>query len=91
MLNITQGATASANGATFSVWSKHASHLDLCLFDAEGREQIARLPMRRGQDDNHNLFVEGIKPGVRYGFRADGIYSPDHGLWFDPSKLLVDP
>lgn len=91
MLNIAQGATASANGAHFSVWSKHASHLDLCLFDAEGREQIAQLPMRRGQDDNHSVFVDGIKPGARYGFRASGIYSPDHGLWFDPNKLLVDP
>ncbi|NUS68080.1 MAG: glycogen debranching protein GlgX, partial [Ensifer adhaerens] len=35
--------------------------------------------------------VADAPKGTRYGFRADGVYSPDHGLWFDPSKLLVDP
>ncbi len=41
--------------------------------------------------DLHQAFVAGIGPGSRYGLRADGVYSPDHGLWFDPAKLLVDP
>ena len=32
-----------------------------------------------------------MKAGTRYGFRADGDYAPERGLWFDPDKLLVDP
>ena len=37
------------------------------------------------------LTVPGLKAGTRYGFRADGPYAPERGLWFDPEKLLVDP
>ena len=37
------------------------------------------------------VFVPGLKEGTRYGFRADGDYAPERGLWFDPDKLLVDP
>lgn len=29
--------------------------------------------------------------GSLYGYRADGAWSPEQGLWFDVSKLLVDP
>lgn len=29
--------------------------------------------------------------GSLYGYRADGVWSPEQGLWFDVSKLLVDP
>ncbi|TIU44634.1 MAG: glycogen debranching enzyme GlgX, partial [Mesorhizobium sp.] len=37
------------------------------------------------------LFVAGLAAGTRYGFRADGDYAPERGLWFDPDKLLTDP
>ncbi|MDH6230124.1 glycogen operon protein [Mesorhizobium soli] len=35
--------------------------------------------------------MPGLTAGARYGFRADGDYAPERGLWFDPDKLLVDP
>ena len=35
--------------------------------------------------------MPGLKPGARYGLRADGNYDPARGDWFDPDKLLVDP
>ena len=35
--------------------------------------------------------MPGLTAGTRYGFRADGPYAPERGLWFDPDKLLVDP
>lgn len=28
---------------------------------------------------------------MAYGYRADGEWAPETGLWFDPAKLLVDP
>ncbi|NTI42695.1 glycogen debranching protein GlgX [Rhizobium rhizogenes] len=84
------GATLTDDGVEFAVWSKHADRIELCLFDAEGKKEIARLPLAR-EGEEHRLFVEGIKAGARYGFRAHGTYDPDRGLWFDPSKLLVDP
>ena len=47
--------------------------------------------MTREGDGLHTLFVPGLKPGARYGLRADGNYDPARGDWFDPDKLLVDP
>ncbi|MBB4063043.1 glycogen operon protein [Gellertiella hungarica] len=35
--------------------------------------------------------MPGLREGQRYGFRAEGVFDPDRGLWFDPAKLLVDP
>ncbi|MDI7860483.1 glycogen debranching protein GlgX [Rhizobiaceae bacterium n13] len=86
------GAVLVKGGADFAIWSKHAARIDLCLFDGAGEKELCRLPMKRGADDVHRLFVEkGVAKGTRYGFRADGVYAPDYGLWYDPSKLLVDP
>ncbi len=85
------GATIRDRGCDFAVWSRHASQIELCLFDEQGDREIARLPMKRGKDDIHHVFVEGAGAGSRYGFRAHGVHSPNHGLWHDPAKLLVDP
>lgn len=86
-----QGTTPTETGTHFAVYSRDASHIDLCLFDATGNTQTARLPMQRGEGDIHRLTVPQATIGTRYGFRAQGVYAPDHGLWFDPSKLLLDP
>lgn len=85
------GATLTPNGVDFAVYSASAEKIELCLFDAEGIEESVRHDMIRGEDDIHRASVKGLKSGQLYGFRAYGPYDPDRGLWFDPSKLLVDP
>ncbi len=85
------GAVLHPAGTDFSLWSHHATLIELCLFDADGRTENARLPMTRGEDDVHRLFVGSAGEGTRYGFRAHGPYDPAEGHWYDPSKLLVDP
>jgi glycogen operon protein len=85
------GATLSGDGVEFSVYSHDAARVELCLFDDDGDRELARLTMGRDENGFHRVFVEGAAAGTRYGFRADGVYSPEHGLWFDPAKLLVDP
>ena len=85
------GATLSGDGVEFAVYSRDAARVQLCLFDSAGDKELARLSMGRDETGFHRVFVEGAAAGTRYGFRADGVYSPDHGLWFDPAKLLVDP
>ncbi len=82
------GAIPIQTGTDFAVWSKHASKIELCLFEGESERRIA---MTRDTDDIHRAFVAGVGVGARYGFRAHGVYAPDHGLWYDPAKLLVDP
>ncbi len=72
----------------FCARSSDATALTLCLFEGE-RE--TRLPMVRQSGDLFALEVANAGAGTRYGLRADGVYAPDQGLWFDPDKLLVDP
>ena len=61
------------------------------LYDADGKVETARLELQREADGVFALHVSGLSEGTCYGFRADGPYAPDDGLWFDPDKLLVDP
>lgn len=84
------GVRLAEGGAHFAVFSRHASRVDVCLFDDKDRE-IRRftLPDRKG--DVVSGFLPGIGAGQRYGLRADGPFAPEQGHRFDPSKLLVDP
>ncbi|OHD02004.1 MAG: glycogen debranching enzyme GlgX [Sphingomonadales bacterium RIFCSPLOWO2_12_FULL_63_15] len=79
----------SPSGAHFSVWAPEASHVWLCLFDADDRE--TRMAMTRGEGGVWQGETTGVGAGARYGYRADGPYDPAAGLWFDPDKLLLDP
>ena len=83
------GATVVVGGVQFTVDSRDAERVWLCLFDENDR-QTERLEMDR-DGDRHSIHVAGIGAGARYGFRADGPWDPDAGLWFDPAKLLMDP
>lgn len=85
------GATLTRDGVDFSVYSRHASTIELCLFADQGSRELCRMPMARGGDDIWRMTVASISAGARYGYRAYGDYAPTQGLWFDPSKLLVDP
>lgn len=87
------GGTAklTATGADFAVFSRHADKIELCLYDKQGKRETKRLAMQRCDDGFHRISVKAVKAGARYGYRAHGVYDPDQGQWFDPSKLLVDP
>ena len=84
------GAIPTASGIDFGVYTPDATSLAVCLFDQDGRE-TSRIPMRKDRSGIWSMTVEGIGPGQRYGFRADGPHDPQKGFWFDPAKLLVDP
>ncbi len=94
------GARPDDNGTDFAVWSGAAERIELCLFRpldgdrakiAASDDAVHRQQMQRGDDGIFRLSVDGVGPGTRYGYRADGRYDPKNGYWFDPSKLLVDP
>ncbi len=66
-----------------------AEAVTLCLFDGEAE---TRVPMvRSGMGEDRDWLAEAPPPGTRYGLRSAGTWAPEHGLWFDPAKLLVDP
>ncbi|MER8584865.1 glycogen debranching protein GlgX [Mesorhizobium sp. M1338] len=85
------GATVTREGIRFAAWSQAARRLWVSIFDERGNREIERLELRPEGEGVHALFVAGLGPGTRYGFRADGDYAPERGLWFDPAKLLTDP
>jgi glycogen operon protein len=83
------GPSLIDGNAVFCVRAADAEAVDLCLFDAHGREE--RVAMRRVENGAWRIAMAGLADGARYGFRASGRYAPEKGLWFDPAKLLVDP
>ncbi len=85
------GAHADATGVNFAVFSAHAQGIDLCLFDTDGRHEIARLRLPGRSGDVSHGRVEGAAPGLIYGLRVHGPWRPDKGHRFNPTKLLLDP
>ncbi len=85
------GATWDGLGVNFSVFSANASAIDLCLFDAAGRREVARLPLPECTDEVWHGYLPEGRPGLLYGFRASGPYEPRNGHRFNPHKLLLDP
>ena len=85
------GATIIRDGIRFAAWSSSARRLWVSIFDDTGAREIDRLELQPDGEGVFALSVAGLAGGTRYGFRADGDYAPERGLWFDPDKLLTDP
>jgi isoamylase len=89
------GATPEAGGVNFSLYSRHATRLELLLFDGADDARPARvIPIDSADNRSYHYwhtFISGLRPGQMYGFRAHGPFDPANGLRFDPSKLLLDP
>jgi isoamylase len=89
------GASLVAGGANFSVFSKHASAVQLLLFnraDDTSPSQVIDLDPRTQRTYHYwHTFVPGVDAGQLYGYRAQGPFLPEEGLRFDGSKVLLDP
>ena len=89
------GATLVADGVNFSVFAKHATGLELLLFDGVDDERPARtIPLEAQSDRSYHYWharVRGIGAGQVYAFRANGPHQPELGLRFDADKILLDP
>lgn len=85
------GATADGLGVNFAVFSASASRIDLCIFDARGRKELARLPLPECTDEVWHGYLPDAGAGLLYGYRAHGPYDPRRGHRFNPHKLLLDP
>jgi isoamylase len=86
----TLGATSDGDGTNFALFSAYAEQVELCLFDADGKE-TDRLRLPEYTDEIWHGYVPGMRPGQRYGYRVHGAYDPAHGHRFNPNKLLLDP
>jgi isoamylase len=89
------GATVSADGTNFSVYSKNAKRIELLLFDCvddfRPERAISINPATNRTYHYWHVFVPGVKAGQIYGYRVDGKFDPSSGMRFDCSKVLLDP
>ena len=85
------GATWDGAGVNFSLFSKHATRVELCLFDPKGRREIERLEVRERTDYVWHCYLPDARPGQLYGYRVHGPQEPERGHRFDHNKVLLDP
>jgi isoamylase len=89
------GATLRSGGANFSVFAKHATALELLLFDRADDALPSRVfeldPRAHRTYHYWHAFVPGVRPGQLYAYRAHGPFAPEKGLRFDAAKVLLDP
>ena len=90
------GATVDANGVNFSVYSEHATSVQLLLF-ADHDEQLPSQVIDLDPEVNHSFHfwhahVSDIGPGQVYAYRMDGPKDTSRsGCRFNPNKVLIDP
>jgi len=89
------GATVLPQGVNFSVFSRHATEIDLLLFDtvddAVPTSVITLDPVSNRTYHYWHVFAPELQPGQIYGFRVRGPFEPERGLRFDSRKVLLDP
>ena len=84
-----QGATYDGRGTNFSLYSEEAETVELCLFDSDDNE--TRVEMNEVHAFSHHVYLPGVGPGQKYGYRVHGPWAPTKGSRFNPHKLLLDP
>lgn len=89
------GSSPTRNGVQFSLFSRHATAVWLCLFgapeDAEPYQTIELDAARHKTGDIWHIHVRGIGPGQLYLYRVDGPNEAARGHRFDKKRYLIDP
>ena len=89
------GATVSREGVNFSVYSKHATGIELLFFDRADDacpSTVIRIDPATNRTYHYwHVYVPGVKAGQIYGYRVSGAFDPASGMRFDDRKLFLDP
>jgi len=86
------GATWDGMGVNFSLFSEHATRVELCLFDSiDSAGASTRIDLPEYSEQVWHGYLPDIAPGQLYGYRVHGPYEPQRGLRFNPNKVLADP
>jgi len=90
------GATIHGDGVNFSVYSEHATAVELLLFSDHDAPQPERV-ITLDPELNHSfhfwhVHVAGVGPGQIYAYRMDGPKDTSRsGGRFNRNKVLIDP
>ena len=85
------GAHWDGSGVNFALFSAHATKVELCLFDGNGRRELERVALPEFTHEVWHGYLPDVRPGQLYGYRVHGPYEPSAGHRFNPNKLLLDP
>jgi len=87
------GATCTARGVNFAVFSSNATRVEVALFDPESGAEILRCDLPgRTNDIWHGLIApRHAGPGAHYAFYVHGPNQPEKGHRFDAAVGLIDP
>ena len=89
------GPTLTPLGVNFSIFSAHATDVEIVFFDNADAKQPARViklsPTINRTSHYWHIFVPGIVAGQLYGYRVDGPGEASGGNRFDRQKVLIDP
>src|ERR1700709_1552587 len=85
------GAIWDGKGTNFTLFSTHATKVEICLFDDKGGTELERIALPEYPDTIWHGYIPDVHPGSVYGLRVHGPYAPSEGHRFNPNKLLLDP
>lgn len=89
------GTTVDKQGINFSIFSEHASSVELLLFeqnDALEPFQVIKLePSIHKTFFFWHVYVKGLRAPIFYAYRMDGPNNLTTGARFNPNKVLIDP
>ena len=86
------GATWTGVGVNFAIFSAHATHVELCLFDErDATKESARIRLPEQTDMVWHGFLPDARPNQLYGYRVHGPYDPAAGHRFNAHKVVMDP
>ncbi len=86
------GATWDGAGVNFSIFSEHATRVELCLFDSpKARRESSRVVVEEQTDQIWHAYLPGVLPGQLYGYRMYGPYAPERGQRFNANKIVMEP
>jgi glycogen operon protein len=89
------GATLVPGGVNFSIFSRNATRMYLCLYsrshDGAPAFEIALDPALHKTGDIWHCLVRGTTAGALYLWRADGPFLPKAGHRFNRNRALIDP
>ena len=78
------GATWDDEGVNFAVYSRHATKVELCLFDDVASEvESLRVNLPNRTNFVWHAYLPDVRPGQLYGYRVHGPYDPSSGHRFN--------
>ena len=86
------GATWDGEGVNFALFSRHATAVELCIFEhPNDAVPASTVTMPPATDWVWSCYLPDARPGSLYGYRVAGPWDPEHGHRFNSAKLLIDP